>query len=125
MSPHLDWERFRPAAASSKIEVFAEMARNLVGDNGSPNLYFVSDRSGVFLITSDFDVAHEIWKSLPTDQETTLEDRKTGVLASTEPESNERGARLVTYDVAPGFRYRLSQRRRPEVHVRGHPRRQR
>ena len=115
---------------SSQLE---DMARDMVGDNGSPNLYFVSihgpgePRTGIFLVTSDFDVAYDAWRKLPRDTETALEDRQTGTIASTEPESDKRGARFVTYDVSAQLRSVMSERRygtmrRPEVRVRSYPR---
>ena len=82
------------------------LARNLVGDNEKPNLYFVSDKGGVLLVTTDFIMAHGTWKQLPRDQESALEDRLVGVLASTEPESDSPKARLVTYDDSDELRKR-------------------
>jgi hypothetical protein len=58
-------------------------ARDLVGDGKSPNLFFVSVDGKVRTITSEFDIAYDLWRSL-RGSEATLEDRKHGVLASVE-----------------------------------------
>lgn len=81
-----------------RVEQLEKLARDVVGDSGSPNLYFVSDAKGVIMVTKDLDAAHEAWRNLPRNKESSLEDRKTGVLASTEPVDDTPGARLVTYD---------------------------
>lgn len=81
-----------------RVKQLESLARDLVGDNKSPNLYFVSDDKGIIMVTSDLDVAHAAWRNLPRNKESSLEDRKTGVLASTEPVDDTPGARLVTYD---------------------------
>jgi len=105
-------------------EKFEDMAREMVGDGGSPNVFFVSDEHGIFLITTDFDTAHEVWTRLPTTRESSLEDRKTGTIASTEPGGDWPGAPLVSYDDSKmRLRRRNAYARRPDVRVRGHPRR--
>ena len=84
-----------------RIKQLEELASNLIGDGKSPNLFFVTHQGNVILISRDFDIAYKEWKSVtsssPCTEETSLEDRKTGVLASREPE--EEGSRkLVVVD---------------------------
>lgn len=62
-----------------------KLATELVGDNKSPNLFFVSVGGDTMLITSDFALAYDAWAKLPRNIETSIEDRKNGVLASTAP----------------------------------------
>ena len=70
----------------------------MVGDDGSPNLYFVSIKGNCHLVTRDPHVAHEFWRKLPRHVETCLEDRQTGVLCSNEPEDDEPGSPLRWHD---------------------------
>jgi len=79
------------------------MAMNMVGDEKSPNIYFVTDKRGTFLVTSDFAVAYDTWRRLPRNAESSLEDRKHGTIATTSPESDSPHARLVTYDDSGQF----------------------
>lgn len=88
-----------------RLEVLEKLARELVGDGKSPNLFFVSCEGNIILISRDFDVAYEKWlqHADQRDHESALEDRQTGVIASVEPESDEPGADLVVHDDAEGF----------------------
>lgn len=70
----------------------------MVGDNGNPNTFFVTDKRGTFLVTTDFPAAYRAWAALPRNEESSLEDRKIGTIATTTPESDAPHARLVTYD---------------------------
>jgi hypothetical protein len=82
-----------------KIPEFEEMARHKVGDGAKPNLFFVSINGVILTVTREFEVAYDHWCSLPTDVETCLEDRRTGVICTTTP-IEENSTRLVTYDDA-------------------------
>lgn len=86
--------------ASKRVLDLEKMASNLVGDGKAPNIFFVSIGGNIVMITLDFDAAYEFWKqnSNQRQHETALEDRKTGVLATVEPESDEPGAKLVRFD---------------------------
>jgi len=80
-----------------KIESLELMAREMVGDGQSPNLYFVSLEGVIITVTRDFRTAHAEWSSLPTNVETMLEDRKNGVICDTSP--IEDGSPILrTYD---------------------------
>lgn len=81
-----------------KIRQLEELATEMVGDSGSPNLYFVTEEGrGVILVSRDFDAAYDCWRFLPRNIETTLEDRKIGVICSTELVSDNSNM-LGTYD---------------------------
>lgn len=68
-----------------KIKALEQYASEKIGDGKSPNLYFVSEgKLGVVLITRFFDVAYKYWFGLSRVKETSLEDRKFGVICSTE-----------------------------------------
>jgi hypothetical protein len=82
-----------------------ELARRAFGAGGfdeskRTKLYFVSDAKGVFMATTSGPSAYQAWVTLPTSEERTLERSDFGVLACTEPESDEEGSRLRTYDSA-------------------------
>jgi hypothetical protein len=90
------------ASTPLKIEMLQELARTVVGDNCDPNLFFVTDDSAVVMVTHDREAAYAHWRVLASRfprRECALEDRKTGVLACVEPESDELNARLVTRDM--------------------------
>ena len=96
------------------LKKFDDMARGLVGDSGRPDLYFVSDKRGVFLVTTDFPSAYFAWRRLPRDEESALEDRQIGVIASTEPDkelelvdvlANTPPPRMVTFDDSRTFKH--------------------
>lgn len=89
-----------------KIRRLEELASDLIGDEKDPNLFFVTVEGAVVMITVDFKAAYEYWKFLSrANVETSLEDRKNGVIASVEPESDRPGARLVRYDDSHDFGY--------------------
>jgi hypothetical protein len=72
-----------------KIEAMENLAKEMVGDGKTPNLYFVSvfekeNPRGLILISRDFEAAYHVWVNLSTRIESTLEDRLTGVVCSTE-----------------------------------------
>lgn len=80
-----------------KVEQFEQMARDMVGDGKSPNLYFVSEEGVITTVTRDFEAAYLCWSGLGRKIETCLEDRKNGVLATTTP-IEEGSEQLRTYD---------------------------
>lgn len=65
-----------------------EMARTIVGDGKSPNLYFVSEKGLVVLVERSYLKARKRWEQLPRNVETCMEDRLTGVIASNEPDED-------------------------------------
>ena len=85
---------------SKRIEPLEKVAQKLVGDGKSPNVFFVALDGNIILIALDFIVAYDKWKEISNQKttETSLEDRQHGVLASIEPESDERGAPLIRWD---------------------------
>ena len=91
------------------------LARNLVGDDKSPNLFFVSfglgpQRFGVRLVTCDFDVAYSYWRAHADTRfgESLLEDRQHGTLASVEYDEETR--EYVEQDDTRTFSLRKSAR---------------
>lgn len=84
----------------ARIEQLEKLATAMVGDGKSPNIFFVGLRGNIIMITTDFDDAYAKWKSISNQRkdQTSLEDRKTGVLASVEPEEDAPGARLIRID---------------------------
>lgn len=79
------------------------MASKIIGDGGTPNLFFVTDQGETVTITRSFQVAYAQWLALARDAiamriECTLEDRQTGVLCSVGPESDNKGARMLRVD---------------------------
>lgn len=79
-----------------RIEELESLARVMVGDGKSPNVYFVGVEGNLLMITLDVVSAYRFWQSLAHGQrvETSLEDRKIGVIASVEPE--EDGSQRLT-----------------------------
>ena len=92
-----------------RIKSLEELARDMVGDGGSPNVFFVCTfegkrkSRGVIMITRDFQYAYECWSKLSRrNHESTLEDRKWGVICSVEPEV-EGGKKLIIIDDNQAF----------------------
>jgi hypothetical protein len=83
--------------AFRKVEEVEAIARKVVGDGKSPNLFFVSQEGVILTVTRDFELAYQQWRALPRNVETALEDRKNGVIADTGP-VEEGSKRLVTTD---------------------------
>lgn len=82
------------------IQELNDMATRLVGDAQSPNLYFVTDRANVVMVSADATAAYNYWLALAARRphvESALEDRQHGVLASVEPRSDADG-RLAIFD---------------------------
>lgn len=94
-----------------KIEALENLARDMVGDGKTPNVFFVSKQpQGLVLVTRDEEAAYNYWQSLPRNVETSLEDRSFGVIASTEPRE-EGSTQLVTHDDYYAFT-RLKKKRK-------------
>ena len=78
-----------------KVKQLNELATAMVGDGGKTNVFFVSLESNVELVTTHFDTAYDFWKSLAAKYdyrqiESTLEDRKWGVICSREKDEEGR-----------------------------------
>lgn len=84
------------------IPELQELATNIVADGKKPNLFFVSQEGVILHVGRDFTTAYKFWKSLPTNVETCLEDRKHGTVSDTSPMDDD-NPKLVTED--NGFRY--------------------
>lgn len=84
-----------------KIKALEELARNMVGDGESPNLFFVSDCGAIITITRDFQVAYSEWKKLAFRSPRLpcmLEDRKTGVICDVDKDEYSKDGRLILRD---------------------------
>lgn len=69
-----------------KLKCLEDLATNMVGDGQKQNLFFVSlGKDGVQMITKSFLAAYDFWCNLPKNEESTLEDRRFGVICSVEP----------------------------------------
>ena len=80
-----------------KIPGLEKLASEMVGDGKSPNLFFVTEKGVVTMITRNFNDAYENWDlNASLGRESALEDRKNGVTCSMEPE--EENGRLVRRD---------------------------
>ena len=98
----------KTSAMPSKIPALQSLASDVIGDGKSPNLFFVTDRGVTITVTRNFSSAHAEWTKLANRvprMESALEDRKTGVIASVEPESDAPGARLIAFDDSMQFGY--------------------
>ena len=86
-----------------KIEQLEQLARDLIGDGKTPNIFFVTFSANVILITTDKFIAYEVWKKLPKSIESSLEDRRHGCICTTEPLEDDT-RRLTTIDDFHNFR---------------------
>ena len=78
-----------------------QLAQELVGDNKSPNTYFVTQDGHVLTVTTDRRTAYLHWRQLAAlrpRRACALEDREHGVLASLEARDGESGGRLELQD---------------------------
>lgn len=93
-----------------KIEACEALARNMVGDGKSPNLFFVSIGGTNVMITRDFNAAYHAWRAIPRHIESALEDRKWGTVCSNEPEEDG-SSKLVVTDDSRSFmkRHRIAE----------------
>ncbi len=84
-----------------KIKTLEKFASEVIGDDKSPELFFVSKQPiGIVMITRSFQAAYRYWREITNESpsvETCLEDRKFGVIASREPDG-EHSKRLVIRD---------------------------
>ncbi len=93
MAGRKDWD---PRGWPHRFQVLERLASDIIGDGKGPNLFFVTVEGKVVLVTQVFQIARDAWEALSasTTTETSLEDRKVGVLASVEPDEDD-GGRLV------------------------------
>lgn len=93
-----DWSPSR-RGSGPRLKILNDLPVNMVGDGGSPNVFFVSLEGNVLLISLDFNVSYHFWRLISSkrDKDTTLEDRQHGVLASVEPEE-EGSDKLIRID---------------------------
>lgn len=78
-----------------------KLATELVGDGEKINVFFVSLGSNVQMVTTEFEPAYKLWRTLTRENssaETYLEDRKWGVIADRSPAAEAANSRLVTHD---------------------------
>ncbi len=80
-----------------RIEALEAIARDVIGDGKRPNMFFVSVKGNIQMITTEYAQAINYWRSLPRNMETCLEDRLTGVIADTSP-IEDNSPTLRTYD---------------------------
>ncbi len=71
------------------VHEFEALATIMVGDARGPDVFFVSVGGAIRLMTTDYVVARDYWRSLPHNIVTCLENRNEGVLACTELETDE------------------------------------
>lgn len=90
-----------------KIEQLNALASEMIGDNGDPNVFFVTLAADVVLITVDFQEAYDKWFALSrrTGIESALEDRKTGVICSMQRDEEING-HMVRIDDSKSFGFR-------------------
>ena len=88
-----DWSP-RGRGPAPRVPELQKIPVDMVGDGGSPNVFFVTRQGDVQLISIDFEAAYSYWKSISRqrDYETALEDRQHGVLASNGEEELEDGS---------------------------------
>jgi hypothetical protein len=86
-----------------QISELEKMAREMIGDGGAPNLFFVSQGGVIITVSRSFEVAYSHWRGLPRDIETALEGRNYGVICSTSPIEDD-SPKLRTYDDSEGYR---------------------
>lgn len=87
----------RKPLATPELE---ELARQKVGDGLKPELFFVSRQGVIILVSCDFGAAYDFWREQNREhrnEESALENRSHGVLASREP-AEENSSQLITTD---------------------------
>lgn len=92
---------------SDRIEELEDVARQMVGDSGTPDVFFVALNGNIRLITVDFEVAYSLWRSYAYNRQTCniescLEDRQYGVICSNEP-IDDGSAQVVINDNSVSF----------------------
>jgi hypothetical protein len=88
-----------------RIEALENIARTMVGDGGRPDLFIVCDRGVVVTITRQFDIAYHHWQELAERMplvESSIENRRYGVIASVEPIDDD-SPKLVVRDDSHSF----------------------
>ena len=66
-----------------KVKQLNQLASELVGDGKKANVFFVTQKGDVVLVTTDFSAAYRYWNNLAGQRiESALEDRQTGVICS-------------------------------------------
>ncbi len=100
MAGRKDWD---PRKGVRAVEALEALARDMVGDGKSPNLFFVTVEGKVILISQDFEPAYKTWRyySFPIRTETGIEDRQYGVMAAVEPDEDESGRLVRRFDMGP------------------------
>ena len=91
-----------------KIKELEHLARDMVGDGKTPNLYFVSNQGVIVTVTRDFEKAFNEWHSMSIQFpkfECALEDRLWGTICSVEPRADgtSRETELVIWDDSNSF----------------------
>lgn len=90
-----------------KIEPLEALARTMVGDGGTPNVFFVTVQGVVITITRNFHVAYEQWQAYACLNDVcALEDRRNGTLASVDDDEENPGKR-IRIDDTHNFRNRI------------------
>ena len=85
----------------ARIERLEALARDMVGDGETPDLFFVTDRGNVVCIETSAPKAYRRWKALAARRplrECCLENRTYGTICSVEPQSDEDSAPLEICD---------------------------
>ena len=65
------------------IKLLEKLSQTMVGDGKTPNVFFVSIKGAIHLITTDFNVAYDYWRNLARNQrndQPALEDRRWGTI---------------------------------------------
>lgn len=86
-----------------RIDQLEALASDMIGDGQTPDVFFVTRKGNVILVTTEFDVAYERWEQLPRNQESSLENRTWGCICTVEPESDD-SKRLIVVDDSYSFR---------------------
>lgn len=85
----------------TKIPELESLARSMVGDGKTPDLFFVGDENGVICVETNALRAYGRWKDLARRsprRECLLENRTFGVVASVEPRADDKDSPLIVID---------------------------
>jgi hypothetical protein len=77
----------RVCQSDRRCDELEKLATACIGDGKQPDLFFVSRKGNVQLVTTDFDLAYSVWRQSPSMVESALENRTYGVICSSEPEA--------------------------------------
>lgn len=97
-----------------RIPQLEEFASATIGDDKTPDLFFVSDNGSIVTVTRNFDLAYRHWLQLAARYSLTecaLENRTFGVLASVEP-AREGSTAMVRLDYTGVFKCHVRKRER-------------